>query len=151
MQESLISWIPSAMAAKAMLQMRHSEDLILHLVHPQPVTWKSIMYPISQRLQVPLVPYKVWMAALEACPSEEHRLEKTNLQQYPALRLLEFFRGVKTGPDMEPLGMVRLDTQKSILAAPSLHAGGQLTASWASSCLDTWGVMGLLPQKFTTS
>ena len=45
--------------------MRSSADPILHLVHPRPIPWKSLITPIAQELKATLVPYVEWLTALE--------------------------------------------------------------------------------------
>ncbi|KAJ3539483.1 hypothetical protein NM688_g6353 [Phlebia brevispora] len=144
--EGLISWVPSSMAAKAIVQMRYSDEPVLHLAHPQPVPWKTLLSPIAEALHVPLVPYDEWLTALEACLPNSVSPGTADLQQYPALRLLDFFRNVRNSPDREPLGMARLDTRKALFAAPSLLMEGQLTAAWAFKWLKAWRTAGLLSQ-----
>ena len=143
-QDSLISWIPSAQAAKAILQMRHSTEPVLHLTHAAPVTWRAVMRPISEALSVPLVPYKEWLAALEACIPEGQVRGPLDFQRYPALRLLDFYRNVDGHEDCEPLGVARLDIRKAIQVASALKSEC-LSAEWPRRWLSTWAAIGNIP------
>ena len=141
-----MSWIPTAQAARALLQMRNSQEGILHLCHPSPVPWKTFLEPISNDLHVPLVPYKVWLDALEACLPDHRYPDATDMQKYPALRLLNFFRDVEIHADKEPLGVARLDVQKAIIAAPALRTD-PLTSAWAERWLRAWRACGHISQR----
>ena len=69
----------------------------LHLVHPRPVPFRTLVAPIAAALAVPLVPYAAWLRALEASlapqaadADSEHEVDA--MRANPALRLLDFFR-----------------------------------------------------------
>lgn len=102
------------------------------------------MGPISSTLQVPLVPYADWLAKLEACLSAGSYPEAEDMHQYPALRLLEFFRGVINREDKEPLGMARLDVMKALRASPTLETIVPLNPEWSSKWLQSWMESGFL-------
>ena len=85
-----VSWVPSYEAAYAFIEMRHSVRPVLHLVHPQPTPWRTILLSLAEEIGVPLVPYKTWLAALELHAEDEQAI-CTN----PALRLLPFFRAAR--------------------------------------------------------
>ena len=140
-----MSWIPTPHAAKALLQMRHSQEPVLHLVHPHPVPWKTFLQPLSDTLHVPLVPYKVWLERLEACLPDHRYPDAADMQKYPALRVLTFFRDVEIHKDREPLGVARLDVKRAIIAAPALEMD-PLTSEWALKWLKAWRVIGLMSQ-----
>ena len=95
-------------------------------------------------LQVPLVPYKDWLASLEACAANNRSLEDEGLQKCPALRLLDFFRNVEIREDKEPLGVARLDTNKAIRVSVALRTAPQLTDEWASRWFNAWKASGHL-------
>lgn len=140
----MISWIPSEDAAKAFLQMRDSEEPVLHLAHPKPVPWKIVIEPLAASLRVPLVPFENWFAQLVASTTDLRHTEDVDIRRYPALRLLDFFRSVEIRGDKEPLGIARLEVQKAVVAAPVLSATAQLTSNWACKWLDSWRTVGLL-------
>ncbi|KAF8972154.1 hypothetical protein BDZ97DRAFT_1636524, partial [Flammula alnicola] len=61
----LISWIPADLAAAAIVEMQETSNKMLHLVHPKPSNWGTIMTHLEKLLNVPLVPYEEWFAHLE--------------------------------------------------------------------------------------
>jgi len=135
-----ISWLPSETAAAALIEMRNSEEQYLHLVHPNPVSWTSMIQEFSKALNLPVVSYGDWLSALEDSLSKSSDDEAVLMQRIPALRLLEFFRHVKIDdPKKEPLGVSRLSTEKAVkvssrLRDPSLpQVGGRDVRKWVSS------------------
>ncbi|TFK37077.1 hypothetical protein BDQ12DRAFT_608601 [Crucibulum laeve] len=118
-----ISWIPGHIAAEALVEMRQSDSPVLHLVHPNPTSWTSILSHVSSTLEVPLVPYSTWLSVLEAAdlssvsgvdPAEEN----------PALRILDFYRSADKplpSDDAEAFGFPRLSTTLAVQNAASLQ------------------------------
>lgn len=100
------------------------------------------MEPISRRLQVPLVPYADWLAALERSAGQDGS-DVDKLRDNPALRLLAFFRGVNIDESREPLGSVALDTSKAAQVAPALGLL-ELDAGYVEKWLRTWQGLGYL-------
>ncbi|KAF8898071.1 hypothetical protein CPB84DRAFT_1748077 [Gymnopilus junonius] len=92
--EDLISWIPVDLAAAAIVDMRRAENQTLHLVHPKPVKWNTVMKALATSLGVPLVPYVEWFARLESSSNDAD--EKTSGRQAEhsraALRMTHFYR-----------------------------------------------------------
>ena len=102
------------------------------------------MDPIAEALNVPLVPYKDWLASLETCATKNRSLEDEGLQQYPALRLLDFFRNVEMHEDREPLGVARLDAEKARKESVALCTIPRLTSEWVYRWLNAWRKSGYL-------
>ena len=117
--------------------MRHADQPVLHLVHPRGTPWNSFVGSIAKRLQVPLVPYREWLSAMESSLRSEQASEVDTIRKNPALHLLDMFRNAKLGADREPLGVVYLDTQKAQRVAPAL-ALDQLQPEVASRWLAAW-------------
>ncbi|KAL6298480.1 hypothetical protein BKA93DRAFT_830667 [Sparassis latifolia] len=107
--EDVISWLPVELAAAAIIDMRDTMGETLHLVHPHPVTWDTVMRPIASMLAVPLVPYREWFARLQssildaAVPSSNSDTGSLSggLSAY-ALRLMDTYQ----------LGLTRLDSSQ---------------------------------------
>ncbi|KAI0332192.1 acetyl-CoA synthetase-like protein [Cubamyces sp. BRFM 1775] len=140
-----ITWIPGYEGAKAFTEMRKSPEPIVHLVHPRPVPWRTVIAPIAAELQVPLVPYETWLSALEAstrgmADATEVELMKAN----PALRIVDFFRHLKQSPDHEPLGMVYLSSEKATKVSGTLTRMPALDAGRARKWLAAWKKSGFL-------
>ena len=132
-----VTWIPCDDAALALVQMRSSNEPILHLAHPQPISWARFLQPIAQDLQASLVPYADWISALEKHAGVE------NMRDIPALRLLGFFQSVDIDAGREPLGNVPLDTRKAVQAAPALKLP-ELNAEHAERWLKAWKETGFI-------
>jgi hypothetical protein len=96
----LVAWIPSAIAAKAVTEMRRSSARIVHVAHPRPISWSTLFEAFSDSLNIPLVPFAEWLARLEksrevlATASAEE--EAQAIRNNPALRLIEFFRSISS-------------------------------------------------------
>ncbi|CCM06250.1 uncharacterized protein FIBRA_08499 [Fibroporia radiculosa] len=142
--DGTVSWIPAYDAAKALVQMRDSPHPVLHLAHPHPVTWNSLIAPIADTLGVPLVSYGEWLAALGNSFTPGTSSEVEMLRKNPALRLLTFFRGCKVDGGKEPLGATRLATTKAVQVAPALlvpETDVQTVQTWIAA----WRKSGFLP------
>ncbi len=87
-----VSWLPVEVAAAALLEMCDAPNQVLHLAHPNPVTWSTIVNPVSEVLRLALVSYSQWLSMLESdkgCGSVDKAVEIVGLK--PALQLQEFF------------------------------------------------------------
>ncbi|EEB91611.1 hypothetical protein MPER_10004, partial [Moniliophthora perniciosa FA553] len=95
--DGTISWIPSDLAAQAILDLLDIEDTcaesILHLRHPYPVEWNTLMNSLASQLKVTSVSYTEWL----------RRLEKSSAKQLVATRLLPFFQNISIRHDVNPL------------------------------------------------
>lgn len=124
--------------------MRNSTEPILHLVNPNSLPWRAYLEPIANELNVPLVPYNAWLSRLEATLTDD-ATEGEKVQQNPALHLMSMWRNADLGEDMEPPGIVRLDTAKARKVAPSLDnvrlVPGELARRWVRA----WRESGFLP------
>lgn len=127
--------------------MRHSPHSFLHLVHPKPVSWHTLISSIAKEFgNVPLVPYDEWLSALQTSVSEGDAAEVELMRANPALRLLPFFQAVNqhASPDREPLGLVYLSTEKSAAVSEALANLPQLDAERAKGWLTAWKSAGFL-------
>ncbi|KAJ2984009.1 hypothetical protein NUW54_g10574 [Trametes sanguinea] len=132
-------------SAKAYTEMRRSVEPFLHLVHPKPVPWRTVIAPIAEALGVPLVAYDEWVTSLQKSidgrgTEEEVELMKAN----PALRLVDLFKGLKTSPERESLGTVYLSTQKSTQVSETLANLPPLDADRARTWIAAWRRSGFL-------
>ncbi|KAI0700690.1 acetyl-CoA synthetase-like protein [Cerioporus squamosus] len=139
--DGTVSFIPSHPAARALVEMRNSTSPVLHLVHPRPVSWHTIMASIAEQLRVPLVSYSTWLSALErsAAASEDA------MRENPALRLLDFFRAQTFSLEKEPLGVVRLSTENAERTSAELAGLPQLRKDISVSWMNAWRKSGFLP------
>ena len=140
------SFIPGYSAARAFAEMRNSSERILHLAHPRAVPWRSIIAPIAAELEVPLVTYDEWLAALVRTAGAEGSIHAVEaMQKNPALRLLDFFRAgrhVKAG--CEPLGLPHLSTEKAKDASATLATMSAIGETEAKAWVAAWRAVGFL-------
>lgn len=67
----IVSWIPVddvADIVRDMVVSDHKAPTVLNVVHPRPVQWDHVMRLINDAMdaQLPMVPYRDWLAKLEA-------------------------------------------------------------------------------------
>ncbi|KAI0332229.1 acetyl-CoA synthetase-like protein [Cubamyces sp. BRFM 1775] len=143
--EGSVAWIPGYESAKAFTEMRHSPEPIVHLVHPTPVPWHTLIAPIAAELGVPLVSFDSWLRALQGSLARASDAEQVALMTAnPALRLLDFYRGLKIEPEREPLGMVYLATEKATGVSETLASLPALDEERAKGWLEAWRKAGFL-------
>lgn len=127
--------------------MRNSPYSILHLAHPRPVPWSTIITPIARSLNLPLVPYAEWVTRLQKSGENlDAKGEVDMMKVNPALRILDFFsrtmlaeeRGGEGGREM--MGMPELSLRKAVEVAPALNEKNlpQLGEKDALSWLGYW-------------
>lgn len=73
------------------------EYAILHLRHPRPLPWMTMMKHFSGVLRVPIRPYLEWLGKLAAVAAGVTD-PKTAKQISPALALLDHFRAIEVNP-----------------------------------------------------
>jgi hypothetical protein len=59
-----------------------------HLVHPYPVSWRTLVEYFGKQFNVPVVPRHRWLEAMY----------KTNIVDNPALKLLSYFQARPIDP-----------------------------------------------------
>lgn len=137
--------MPSYEGAAALIEMRNSPYDVLHLVHPRPVSWTSLMTAIAKNIGVPLVPFPDWLSALDQSMNNTSISEVERLLRNPALKLIEFFRHADLDEDKEPLGVARLDTVRSRKVSKTLDVTmKQLDEQDAITWVDTWRRRGFI-------
>ncbi|GJJ11568.1 putative NRPS-like protein biosynthetic cluster [Clathrus columnatus] len=140
--EGVVSFIPLHMAAKSLVELRHSSSTFANLVHPNPIPWNKIINWVGERLNLSTVPYQEWLRRLEGLP----RTYET-LSQNPALHLLDFYRAAATLADglqdfqrHEAMGIATYETTNTIINAFSLQPSylPQLTRDDVNRWIDYW-------------
>ncbi|THU77606.1 acetyl-CoA synthetase-like protein [Dendrothele bispora CBS 962.96] len=123
-EPGLVSWIPVDYAAQILVSYtktkfsQNTTPTILHLAHPNPISWSKIANVIQAELgNVALVRFSEWLTRLE---------EKSQDAKLPATRLLPFYRALNTrigsSRNYEAFGMPRVEIEKGMPnnALPSL-------------------------------
>ncbi|CCM02247.1 uncharacterized protein FIBRA_04328 [Fibroporia radiculosa] len=155
-----VSWLTTPLAAAAIVDMCNVPNETLHIIHPRPVKWATIIEPLASRLKVPLVPYDEWFARLEnigisgLSASKPSGGRDREADDRIALRLLQFFRkgcdhvGSHTS-HMESKGFLPpVQSQKGRTASPALSGSDvvQLSSHDVDRWVGTWKSIGFLPQ-----
>lgn len=112
--------------------MAQTKKRYLHLSHPRPVPWTSIIEPFAKELNIPLVPYHDWLVCLNASAAgldDTAKAVDEILRQNPALKLLDLFQSAEEtmqSPAREAMGLAKLDLTDSLQVANSLKGLRQL-------------------------
>ena len=153
LERQVVSFIPSYPAARAFVEMRNAPGPLsyLHLVHPRPVPFRTLIAPIAAALSVPLVPYATWLRALEASLADDSDSEVDAMRANPALRLLDFFRAQtaeiegRMPEGKEPMGVVQLATNVGERTSAELARIPPLDAETSMAWVAAWRKSGFLP------
>ncbi|KIJ30224.1 hypothetical protein M422DRAFT_187398, partial [Sphaerobolus stellatus SS14] len=140
-----VAWVPLKGAGKALIELRHAQALICHLVHPKPVQWKTIATHVSQALNVPIISAKEWVERLEELAAED----KTPIS---AVHLLGVYRAGLLSPDSddstprEILGLPDYEMEQTLRASEYLASGklNQLRKQDVESWVGSWKSLGVL-------
>lgn len=125
--------------------MRNASYDILHLVHPRPVLWTSLITPIAQAMGVPLVTYPIWLSALNRSMEDTSFTNVELFRRNPALKLIEFFRRADPSEDKEPLDLPRLSTEHAVKVSKALDSTMlQLSGDDALRWLEAWQMRGFI-------
>ncbi|KAG5652628.1 putative NRPS-like protein biosynthetic cluster [Sphagnurus paluster] len=136
----VVSWLPVDGVAGGILDIALGDKApppMLNLVHPRPVEWSNVIAGIKTAIKevlgrnLEVVPFGDWVSALEA---HADTATAETMDSIPALKLLDFFRGVSRGNDslINP-------------GAPSSEIGG-LASFVTDTTLEISGVIRSLPQ-----
>ncbi|KAJ7572119.1 hypothetical protein C8J56DRAFT_993487 [Mycena floridula] len=145
--DGTVSWIPVEVAARAIVDCQDAQHDTVHIVHPQPTTWNSLMAPMARSLNVLLVPYEDWFARLEDRAKTSFSLDQTT--DIPALKLLDFFRpGPKTiQPTHESMGLMPVvESSKGLDCSLTLRDPGlgPIDAEEVGKWISYWRSVGFL-------
>ncbi|THH03024.1 hypothetical protein EW145_g6597 [Phellinidium pouzarii] len=152
--EGTVSWITAYDAAAAVVDMLHADsERIVHLVHPRPVAWSAIITVFAREMDLPIVPYRDWVTALEHAYSalyagtpDAEKVEKA-LRESPALRLLLFFSSAlkREGDDnIEPLGIAKLSCERAVSSSQILRDTGCIMDENVERWIANWKKTGFI-------
>lgn len=126
---------------------------VLHIRHPRPTSWNSIIEAFSHELGLQVVPYPDWFAALEetqpalrdfsmSASAGSDSMIKRILEESPALRLMLFFRAglaYRTDPELyEPPSIVIMDCNKLSSVSESFRATPGLSGENVKRWIAAW-------------
>ncbi|KAH7912486.1 acetyl-CoA synthetase-like protein [Hygrophoropsis aurantiaca] len=141
------SWIPLDFAALALCEFRNSEPPTLHLAHPHPIPMDIIVQTISNELKLKVVPFTDWMAILDQYALDESRSNSISLQAVPALKIIDFLRGVRDNGDRtdgeEVMGIPSLAMVNALKVSPTLaNTDRKISLEDVRSWLQYWKSIG---------
>ncbi|PGH13106.1 hypothetical protein AJ80_06478 [Polytolypa hystricis UAMH7299] len=100
-----------------------------HLINPTPAEWESLIPAITKHFPIDVVDPRTWIASLEAIKNPT----QSDLQDKPALKILDFFRGVFAESEGDANHAV-LETQKTQEASMAM----QRLQPIDQGIMDTW-------------
>ena len=120
--------------------MRHSPEPFVHLVHPRPIQWESVISAVQKDLNLPLVPYGQWLASLERVKADPGSQDENELiTRYPALKILEFFADAgKESASSEAMGMPMLESTNAQQCSKTLKNMQPLSDADVLSWISYW-------------
>ncbi|KAI0749979.1 male sterility protein-domain-containing protein [Daedaleopsis nitida] len=146
------AFVPNDPAARALIEMRTSPEVILHLVHPRPPRLRTLFASVGEELGMPLVPYDEWVGALSrsarSMAAELSRAEYIQaIRRNPSLILLGFFctRHFLTGNEMTHF--IGLSTDKACAASVTLEHLPDLDEDITTRWLAAWRAAGFLEDQ----
>ena len=149
-----MSWITGYDAAGVVVDSLHADtEPVLHVVHPRTTRWNELAGYYAQQLDLPIVPYAEWFAALEEAQHalqsgsmDAATVEKT-LRDNPALRLVDLFRAGKDQEkheNYEPPGITRLSTEKAFSVSGSLRNAESMNEENVKQWISAWKKSGFI-------
>ncbi|KZT61198.1 acetyl-CoA synthetase-like protein [Calocera cornea HHB12733] len=118
-----VSWIPTDVAAESIIEVMHGSadtpsgtSTYLHLVHPHPVSWDSMLAPLATQLDCTLVPFSKWLRALSEA-AEDH----TEVTRNPAIKLLDFYRQIAESEGAREPETVTIPKAREAMGLPNLE------------------------------
>ncbi|THV08178.1 acetyl-CoA synthetase-like protein [Dendrothele bispora CBS 962.96] len=127
-----ISWIPADLVARAFRDFLDAPETetrgnpsFVHLIHPRPARWSSLVRTIASKLNVDVVPFGTWLEKLE----EAGKKDKSAEEKISALRILPSYQAM--GLELEEafgMALIRNERAKRLsktLADPDVPQLGQ--------------------------
>ena len=132
--------LPAGDGARALLEVRNADAPFLHLVHPRPTPWSTLLEPVAQEYSLQFVPFADWVTLLERSGQGlDADAEVEAMRRNPALKLLQFFKlSLTTEHTSNAVGVCGLDTSHARRASPTLRDMSPLTGEDTRRWLAYW-------------
>ncbi|KAF7798676.1 hypothetical protein EIP86_009900 [Pleurotus ostreatoroseus] len=130
-------------AARAICELRNSNSPILHLTHPESLSWHIISDTANKELSLQTVPYNVWFGLLQKSADRTSMMNPTRLlHSNPALKLVEFFADAEVKADStQAMGFPEVDGTAAQTACAWLRQlplpSQDVIARWLRQCYST--------------
>ncbi|GJE90357.1 acetyl-CoA synthetase-like protein [Phanerochaete sordida] len=150
-----VSWVPADTVARTYVDLvlaARALPPLLNLVHPRPAPWAAVVTGLNAALgkhALPVLPYAAWLARVEALPATS-----VNMDRYPALKLLAFFRELAAGEQraaaaeghaLEAGGLPVFATGKMQECSAALREAPAVGDAHAKAWVEYWRTSGFLP------
>ncbi|KAI9935093.1 hypothetical protein MW887_000714 [Aspergillus wentii] len=99
-----VDWVPIDMAARIVIDIVHTSHGkgscgVFHVVNPSPSDWSSLIPTIQRFCHVTPISLEDWINTLQS--------DSSGIQDRPALKLLDFFKGIQGSGKGQPLFEVK--------------------------------------------
>src|SRR5258707_771741 len=123
------NWLPGEVVGSAIVEIRNTSSSVIHITHPRPVSWRYIFRRVAHTLGVPIVPFRHWLAQLEALATSPVGKE------IKAIALLSTYRTI----DLSAGGFLpRMSNENALRESPTLAAAQPLTEKVIDLWLSYW-------------
>jgi hypothetical protein len=113
------------------IEMTHASGPVYNIVAPKPAAWNTIFGAFAERLNVPMIPYDIWLQRVIAAAEIN-----TNEEDVQALSLTDFFRKYESDRG--------ISTSYAVKAATTLANAEALNAEDARRYLSYWESIGYI-------
>jgi hypothetical protein len=159
----MVSWLPLDTAAKSLLDVCQSPATefpsVVHVVHPRPVQWSSIMAAFAQVVKartgedLSLLPFGEWNQMVVQAASSSSSC--SGHQHFPSTKIQTTFDGISQGDSLarslygsfvegvESLGSPCLQTSVCESLSPTLRSIPALCRDDVTRWMDYWEGVGL--------
>ncbi|KAF8219495.1 putative aminoadipate reductase [Tricholoma matsutake] len=156
-----VSWVPMDAVSRTILDVAFAKErppTALNLVHPRPVKWNDVILPVGkavarQRMLGPealrVVSFQKWFSLVE---KRAKSASEDNLKNIPAIKLLEFFRGITEADlaigrshhtDAESGGLAKFATVKAQGISSTMKELAQIGTQDVELWVSYWNSVGL--------
>ncbi|KII85378.1 hypothetical protein PLICRDRAFT_313944 [Plicaturopsis crispa FD-325 SS-3] len=138
-----IGWVHSHVAGAAIVELRHTNKKVAHVVHPHTTDWSILISHFARTLNLPIVPWDDWISALQDPAGPQPRLAA----QF--LKITRLFGHIFLSRGGGEMNYPRLSLEgMGVGEAPTLFAAGPLGVGDVEEWVGYWrrvGVMGAVP------
>ncbi|EMD01008.1 hypothetical protein BAUCODRAFT_62089 [Baudoinia panamericana UAMH 10762] len=134
---NMIDWVPVDLMARSLVEVSNMAAkptlmgaVVYNVVNPQRTTWAALLPSLQERLGLSAVSLTDWISKLES-------IDRADTARYPAIKLLDFFKGLNVhGEDTAP----RFETARTQQASPTLESLQPVNSTWMDLWLRQWGL-----------
>ncbi|KII85380.1 hypothetical protein PLICRDRAFT_313940 [Plicaturopsis crispa FD-325 SS-3] len=140
-----VAWITAPIAAAAIVELRMTDKPVVHIVHPSPTQWSSIIDHFALVLDLPIFSWDEWLAALES-PAHPQALLASQF-----LKIARIFGHVLPARGGEVITYPPLSQESTVEESPSLRAAPAIGLRDVEAWVTFWQRLGLMPGMAPTA